>query len=109
MIFTASLLFKSSHTSEVGFVRLDDEENVWEEIVLLVYASDEEEAKRKAIAYGKSRESSYNNEYGELVSWKFVQIERVCLVEDESLNDGTELFSRFLKESEVESMLKPFD
>lgn len=41
--------------------------------------------------------------------WVFVRYERVYQIEDESLKTGTELFSRFLRDSEVKSLLTPFE
>jgi hypothetical protein len=39
----------------------------------------------------------------------FDRVERIYAIEPESLADGTELFSRFLRDSEVASLLTPFE
>ena len=41
-------------------------------------------------------------------AWKFHQVEGVCLIEDK-IEDRVELFSRFLRQSEAESILTPFE
>jgi hypothetical protein len=74
-----------------------------------VEAISEEEAIRKAEKFGKNYEESYEAQKGDIVSWKFMQVESVCLIDDEKLQDGTELFSRFLRDSEVKSILTPFE
>ena len=43
-----------------------------------------------------------------VVSWTFETIERVYLIEDEELHNGSEVFSRFLRDAEVKSLLTPF-
>jgi len=43
------------------------------------------------------------------VLWRFVKVERVVEICTDELINGTELFSRFLREKEVESLLTPFD
>jgi len=39
---------------------------------------------------------------------KFKKIENVHQIMDEQLKTGTEVFSRFLREGQVQSLLKPF-
>ena len=57
---------------------------------------------------GTSEVQTYEVEGG-LVIWKFHSIERVYPVLDDELRNGTEVFSRFLRDSEVRSLLTPFD
>ncbi len=65
---------------------------------------DEVEAEEKA----KKGAGEYELEYIALdsvkVTWKFHQVERVCFIED-NIEDGVELFSRFLRQSDAESIL----
>lgn len=42
------------------------------------------------------------------MTWSFDRVERVVLV-DAEIGHGTELFSRVLRDSEVMSMLQPFN
>ncbi len=84
-------------------------DGVWEEIIIFVSAETECEALSKAVDVGKQKHGeSYSSESGKVV-WQFVAVERVVLVEDDMLMDGNELFSRYLRASEAESILKPFD
>ena len=53
-------------------------------------------------------ESDYRVSNSSKVIWKFYKIERVFAI-GECIEDGVELFSRFLRESEVESILTPFE
>ena|ERR1043166_7095937 len=104
MWFTASLLFRSDHRGA-----RNAKEPLWEEQIILFDADDEPAAERKAAQYGQAQEHEYLNRDGELVHWKFVQVESVYQVDAPVLGDGTELFSRFLRDYEVRSLLTPFD
>jgi len=103
MWFTASLLFKSQHQPAANG------DPLWEEQIILLEATDELAAKQKAAQRGKAEEHEYRNQAGELVRWSFEQVERLCEIEGGELKDGAELFSRFLRESEVKSILTPFE
>ncbi len=63
----------------------------------------------KALAYGKEAEHRYRNNAGEEIEWKFDTVEILCRLEAESLADGLEVISRFLKQSEVISLKTPFE
>ena len=102
MWFTASLLFKSQHHPA-------NRDSLWEEQIVLIEAEDELAAKQKAVKLGKTGELEYRNQTGELLRWSFEQVERLYEVEGNELKDGTELFSRFLRDSEVKSILTPFN
>ena len=102
MWYSASLLFKGVHqTGEQG-------EPLWEESVRLIEAASDVEARAKAERIGSARRVSYRVEKGTL-SWVFDRVERVFAIEGDSPVDGTEVFSRFLRDSEVKSLLTPFD
>lgn len=107
MWYAVSLLFKSTHTSrpELDFL--------WEESIVLVNADSEEEASKEAIKIGKEAEQEFtvldDVVKKDTVKWTFEQIERVYLIQDENLKNGIELFSRFLRDSEVKSILTPFE
>jgi hypothetical protein len=102
MWFTASLLFKAEHHGVPNYAPL------WEEQVVLFQAISEPDAEAKATAYGQSRKHEFTNNEGTLIRWSFQRVERVCVIESENLEDGTELFSRFLRDSEVQSLSVPF-
>lgn len=100
MLFSANLLYVGE--------RDDGVEPLWEERIILVDVEDEKEAAETATKLAVDHETSFKTTSGALVSWKFVQVERVFLIDD-NLSSGAELFSRFLRQSEVKSMLIPFD
>jgi hypothetical protein len=103
MWFTASLLFKSQPQPTASA------DPLWEEQIVLLEARDAITAEQKAVQRGTAGEHEDRNQAGELVRWSFERVETVCEVEDSLLQDGTELFSRFLKDSEVKSILTPFE
>ncbi len=83
--------------------------NLWEEQLILITANDEEIARRKAAEIGNARNQEYVAANGVVVKWVFDRIERVHIIEAMELTEGTEVFSRFLRESEVKSLLTPFE
>ena len=101
--FTASLLFISERE------RSPNEQPLWEEQIVLIESLDESNADAKAAAYGRANEHEYVSKDGQTVRWVFRKVERICPVETLHLQDGTELFSRFLKGSEVQSLSVPFE
>jgi len=82
-------------------------EQVWEEHFFLIAANDTAEAKVKAERLAKSQQCTYEAANGSKVSWKFKFISKVFELDGEPA-DGTEVFSRFLKGSEVQSMQTSF-
>lgn len=100
--FAVSILFKSVHQ------RPSKDEALWEESIRLIQAATEEDAARRAEALGKRAEVEYKVT-DDNVRWTFVKVERVCEIDQQKLVDGIELFSRFLRNSEVESMSRPFE
>ncbi len=68
----------------------------------------EAEARDKAEWIGKTEAQTYEVESG-VVIWNFERIERVYPIEVDELRSGCEVFSRFLRDSEVKSLLTPFD
>lgn len=101
MWYAASLLFKGSRSPVHA-------EPMWEESIRLIGAHSEDEARAKAERIGQSERASYATSHG-TVTWIFDRVERVCAIDADALTEGTELFSRFLRDSEVASLLTPFD
>jgi hypothetical protein len=106
--FSVSLLFRSIHNG------LPSDTDLWEERIILVDADIEEDAKKIALKIGKSEEHDYftasdNSISGEFVKWTFIQVERVCEIDGNTMINGLEIFTRYLRHSEVESILTPFD
>jgi hypothetical protein len=102
MWFAASLLFRSSRIPQ------ENKPTIWEESVRLVEASSEQEALKTAERLGVAQAQTYEVEGG-IIVWTFERVERVFSVDSDELQSGVEIFSRFLKDSEVQSLLKPFD
>lgn len=100
MYYSVCLMYKSERT--------DSEPPLWEECIILVSAMDEIEAEEKAKKSIVANECEFNVSDSVKVVWKFHQVESVCLIEDK-IEDGVELFSRFLRQSEAESILNPFE
>ena len=105
MWYTACVLLEGNHQIEPALPSL------WQEVLVLIEAESEEDARSAAESIGKSKEHEYYASEPErhLVRWVFARLERVCAVEEPTLKSGTELFSRFLRQSEVESLLTPFE
>ena len=81
---------------------------LWEEQIFLIDAESEEDARVKGEQVARAERAEYRNAAGEMIHWKFKNIESVHQIMDEELKSGTEVFSRFLREEQVQSMLKPF-
>jgi hypothetical protein len=60
----------------------------------LIQATDAETAYRRALQLGASTNHSYRNSEGSVVSWNFAGLQDLCELGDQSLVDGTELYSR---------------
>ena len=102
MWFSACLLFEN-----VGQSR-PISENIWEERIVLFRAANDDEAKQRALAIGVSAQHKYVAANGESIDCQFRQVERIVELATEQVDDETEVFSRFLRYSEVQSLLTPF-
>lgn len=101
-LFTVAVLYRSLRDGRYL------PSNLWEESMLLIRAVDEQEARVRAEAIAKGRSSQFANSAGEVIRWEFASIECVYELEVQDVVDGTELFSRHLRASEVQSLLTPF-
>jgi len=102
MWYAANLLFQSTH------IPTESKPTIWEESIRLLQARNEVEARELAEQIGRSKEHSYQVHDG-LIIWKFDRVERVYLILEDELRTGSEVFSRFLRDSEVKSLLTPFN
>jgi Domain of unknown function (DUF4288) len=102
MWYTANLLYRSIRTPT------ESKPTVWEESVRLIQARNEAEARQEAEVIGRAEAHSYEVEDG-AVAWVFERIERLFAITDEELRSGSEVFSRYLRDSEVKSLLTPFE
>jgi Domain of unknown function (DUF4288) len=105
MWYTASLLFKGVHEIVPAVP------SIWEEVIVLVEAGSESDARASAERFGKSKEHEYSVSKPErhVLKWVFMQVERVYSMDADELRSGIELFCRFLRQSEVDSLLTPFE
>ncbi|MEX0677016.1 MAG: DUF4288 domain-containing protein [Pirellulales bacterium] len=103
MWFSAAILLRSEAADRTP------RDLLWEESIVLVKANTEEDAIKIATAIGRRQETSYRVEGGAELRWLFDRVERVFAIEADDLQSGTELFSRLLRASEVESLLTPFN
>ena len=103
MWYGVSLLFKSCHQQPQG------EEPLWEEIIIIVEAPSRDEAEALARRNALTREVGYEVAGNDFVTWVFDSVFDVCEVESEPLSSGTEVFSRFMRESEVRSLQSKFE
>ena len=103
MWYSASLFFKSRHP--------DSPENdfLWENSVILIAAESVQEAAAIATRHGQTAQHEYVSVLHERVEWTFERLEKVYEIDSENLASGVEVFSRFLRESEVESLFTPFE
>ena len=107
--YTASVFLKGDHLSRPQINPL------WEERILLIQASSEEEARQEAARIGKDSECEYDVVDGKAghppgrLRWNFHAVESVVGIEGEQLVSGTEVFYRFLRDSEAISLLTPFN
>jgi hypothetical protein len=102
MWYAASLLFSGSHDFA------SDRAPLWEDSICLIEAQSEDAARAKADLLGRSKQHSHPIPGGTF-TWTFHRTERVFAIEGERLAHGTEVFSRFLRDSEVASLLTPFE
>jgi Domain of unknown function (DUF4288) len=94
MWYSAALLFERIHPTRTGRAK----EPLWEESVILVDASSEEDAREKAEAFGKKEAISFQAISGERVEWRLVEVVDIHEIQDRDLKSGTEVFSRFLND-----------
>ncbi|MBZ4224912.1 DUF4288 domain-containing protein [Bacillus wiedmannii] len=115
-MYAVKLLFESVHSGEPRPTKIDEhyEENhdtLFEESIILVKANDLEEAHELGKKIAIHSEESYDNVYGEQVTWKFRKVLHVFELNDTSFETGTELYARFLhvkKNETVDTIIKTY-
>ncbi len=70
-------------------------EDLYEESVILVIADDEDRAAERARELELAQETTYENVYGELVTWQLDRVFDPVEIENGELADGLEVYSRF--------------
>jgi Domain of unknown function (DUF4288) len=104
MWYAGNLFFRAVHSKR------PETEPDWEERIVLLEADDESAARALAENLGKSAEHEYYVSKAEtdLLKWTFVKVQKLYAIDDPVLRSGTEVFSRFLRHSDAESLLRPF-
>ncbi|MBT2384609.1 DUF4288 domain-containing protein [Streptomyces sp. ISL-11] len=89
--YTAVLLCETSADAA-------DHVPLFQESFVLIEAENAARARWKAAAHGRRLETAYENERGELITWKLRHVVDVNEVLDENLVDGAELYARHFRD-----------
>ena len=92
--FIAKIVFRISCGSE-------NEQREFEEQLRLIAAANPEEALLKARIIGLQEEDSFINNNNKRIKWEFINVPE--LLKLDSLNDGTELYSRIKDVDDADS------
>ncbi len=102
MWWSASILMKTTSSSAKPLSA------PFEENIVLIKAPDEAAAIKEAEMIGREGEHRYTSVSSDDISVRFERVLSVYLILQEELTAGVELFSRFLRKSEAESLQVPF-
>jgi hypothetical protein len=102
MWYGVNLLFENCHVGEPA------DRNLWEERIILVDASSDMVAAQEGRRLGKAEEHEYTSATGDRIQCRFRRVDCVHAIDADTLETGTEVFSRFLRASEVASLRTPF-
>jgi hypothetical protein len=105
MWYSAVLWFEGLHSGLD--VQLD---SIWEERILLIEAENENVARRRAEEIGKRKHHEYSvsQPRPHVLKWTLDRVVAIVAIDGNQPSDGVELFSRYLRQSEVESLMKGF-
>ncbi len=84
-----------------------DYKPLYEESFVLIGASTEDEAREKATIHAQGQLSSYQNEFGETITWVVKQIIDVCPVLISTIEDGSELYVRHFRDYQAYRAFEP--
>jgi hypothetical protein len=102
--YAARLLYRCIHSGKPHTPPLEEgaPDLKGEESVVLLRCADEDAARSEAERMGRARAHSYDNVYGENVSWEFVRVLDICDPGITNFEHGTEVYSRFLLQEELQ-------
>ena len=108
-MYAVKLLFESVNSGEPNPSKIDEhyEENhdtLFEESIILVKANSLEEAHELGEKIALQSEDTYDNMYGEQVTWTFRKVLHVFELDDTPFETGKELYARFLHVKKTESV-----
>lgn len=100
-MYAVKLLFESVHSGEPDPTKMDEhyEENhdtLFEESIILVKAHSLKEAHALGEQIAIQSEHTYDNMYGEQITWTFRKLLHVFELDDTPFETGKELYARFL-------------
>ncbi|MHB8597579.1 MAG: DUF4288 domain-containing protein [Ktedonobacteraceae bacterium] len=84
-----------------------DYEPLYEESFVLISANSEEEAGEKAKIHTQQQLTRYQNEFGETITWVVKQIVDVSPVLTDTIEDGSELYTRHFRNYQAYSAFEP--
>lgn len=90
MFYSAKLIF------ELRSLQPSGDEPLREERIVLIDASDEADAQKEALALGKEGEHEYMASDGGTVSVKFIELDRLHIINADKLEHGSELYSEYV-------------
>ncbi|CAI9001623.1 DUF4288 domain-containing protein [Priestia megaterium] len=106
--YGVKVLYKNLVIGEPNAEKLDEnyeDHQIFEESILLIKARSFEQAYEIAEKKAKESEDSYTNVYGQIVKFQFVEsLDAFLLCEEDGLQSGTEVYSRFLHIAKEESL-----
>jgi hypothetical protein len=99
-IYIAVIIYKSTSVS-------GDKQPLYEESFVLLRATDEAEARSKALAHARNACVSYDNVEGETIRWSLQRVLEVKPVLQDELQDGAELYARYFRDWDAYQRFEP--
>lgn len=93
----------------IGKKNIPNHPDIWEETICLFEAKNEDEVRKKAEEKSRSQEIKYQSVSGNTVNWIYDGILNIYDISEDNICNGTEVFSRFLKENDVKNLRTPFE
>ncbi|MCC2391087.1 DUF4288 domain-containing protein [Bacillus pacificus] len=116
-MYAVKLLFESVHSGEPDPPKIDEDyekkdcDTLFEESIILVKAHSLEEAHALGEQIAIHSEHTYDNMYGEQITWTFRKVLHVFELDNTPFETGKELYARFLqvkKNETVDTVLQKY-